>query len=149
VRAIYALSVLALLGCGASAPEPAHAPAPAAAVAKPAAPAAAGAATTLRRADVVHVVDAGFGSFLERVQVEPALDAGRFRGWTIVELAPPEFWQAVDLKPGDVVTSVNGMPIERDMEAWAAFESLKTAQALDVTYSRAGAERKLGYRIVD
>ena len=124
-------------------------PAPPVAVAKPAPVAAPGSATTLRRADVVHMVDAGFGSFLERVQVEPALDSGRFRGWTIVDLAPPEFWQAVDLKPGDVVTSVNGMPIERDMEAWAAFESLKTAKELDVAYSRAGAERKLAYRIVD
>lgn len=138
-----------MLGCGASAPEPVRAPAPPAATAKPAPVAAAGSATTLRRADVVNVVNAGFGSFLERVQVEPALDAGRFRGWTIVDLAPPEFWQAVDLKPGDVVTSVNGLPIERDMEAWAAFESLKTAKELAVSYSRAGADRRLAYRIVD
>jgi len=107
------------------------------------------ASTTLHRTDVVSVVDAGFGSFLERVQVEPSLDAGRFRGWTIVELSPPAFWQMVDLKPGDVVTSVNGLPIEREMDAWTAFQSLKTASALDVAYYRAGAERKLAYRIVD
>ncbi|HEX5097952.1 MAG TPA: hypothetical protein VFV94_00560 [Polyangiaceae bacterium] len=114
-------------------------------VAKPAAVAS----TTLRRGDVVTVVDAGFGTFLERVQVEPSLDAGRFRGWTIVELTPPGFWEAVDLKPGDIVTSVNGMPIEREMDAWAAFQSLKTAREIDVSYYRAGAERKLAYRIVD
>ena len=138
-----------MLGCGSSAPEPARTPAPPVAAAKPASVPVPGSARTLRRADVVSIVDAGFGSFLERVQVEPALDAGRFRGWTIVELAPPEFWQAVDLKPGDVVTAVNGMPIERDMEAWAAFESLKTAQQLGVSYYRAGTERKLAYRIVD
>jgi len=98
---------------------------------------------------VATVVDAGFGTFLERVQVEPSLDAGRFRGWTIVELRPPAFWEAVDLKPGDVVTSVNGLPIEREMDAWTAFQSLKTAGALDVSYYRAGAERKLAYRILD
>lgn len=115
----------------------------------PAAKPAAIASTTLRRGDVVNVVDAGFGTFLERVQVEPSLDAGRFRGWTITELTPPTFWEAVDLKPGDIVTSVNGMPIEREMDAWAAFQSLKTASELDVSYYRAGAVRKLAYRIVD
>jgi hypothetical protein len=148
VRAISCVGALVVLACGASAPEPAHAPVAPVAAAKPVPTAAAG-STTLRRADVVNVVDAGFGSFLGRVQVEPSLDAGRFRGWTIVELLPAEFWQTVDLKPGDVVTSVNGMPLEREMEAWAAFESLKTANELAVSYYRAGAERKLAYRIVD
>jgi general secretion pathway protein C len=150
VRALVLFTVLATSACGSSAPPPPAAPRPAPPVAKPAAPTAPRtASTTIRRSDVASVVDAGFGYFLERVQVEPSLDSGRFRGWTIVELSPPAFWEAVDLKPGDVVTSVNGMPIEREMDAWSAFESLKTAQELDVAYFRAGAERKLAYRIVD
>ncbi|HEV8551035.1 MAG TPA: PDZ domain-containing protein [Polyangiaceae bacterium] len=112
-------------------------------------PAPSGPLTTLKRTEVVSVVDAGFGNFLGQVEVEPSLDQGRFRGWTIVDLSPQSFWERVDLKPGDVVTSVNGLPIEREMDAWAAFESLKTASELDVSYYRAGAERKLAYRIVD
>jgi len=146
------VGLIGTFGCGSSAPpaaQVASAPAP-----KPATPPAstsapAGPLTVLHRADVVNVVNAGFGTFLERVQVEPSLDAGRFRGWTIVDLSPPAFWQAVDLKPGDVVTRVNGMPIERETEAWAAFEALKTASSLDVSYYRAGDERTLAYRIVD
>jgi S1-C subfamily serine protease len=151
VRALVLLTVLGAVACGSSAPPPAASPRPAPApVAKPVAPTAPRAAsTTIRRADVTSVVDAGFGYFLERVQVEPSLDSGRFRGWTIVELTPPAFWDAVDLNPGDIVTSVNGLPIEREMDAWSAFESLKTAKELDVAYFRGGAERKLAYRIVD
>jgi len=149
VRALVLLTVVGAVACGGSAPPPA-APRPAPSPVAKAVPAAPrGASTTIRRADLASVVDAGFGYFLERVQVEPSLDAGRFRGWAIVELSPPAFWETVDLKPGDVVTSVNGLPIEREMDAWSAFESLKTAKELDVAYFRGGAERKLAYRIVD
>jgi type II secretory pathway component PulC len=146
------VGLIVTFGCGSSAPPAAKVASPSAQkAAAPPTPTAATAAplTVLHRADVVSVVNAGFGTFLERVQVEPSLDAGRFRGWTIVDLSPPTFWQAVDLKPGDVVTRVNGMPIERETEAWAAFEALKTASSLDISYYRAGAERTLAYRIVD
>ena len=149
MRALVLATALGAGACGASAPPPTAAPPPVSPAAKAQAPARTAASTTLRRTEVASVVDAGFGSFLERVQVEPSLDAGRFRGWTIVELSPPGFWEAVDLKPGDVVTSVNGLPIEREMDAWTAFQSLKTASELDVSYFRAGAERKLAYRILD
>src|SRR5262249_7901503 len=107
------------------------------------------ASTTLKRSDVVFVIDSGFGYFLQRVQVEPSLADGRFRGWTIVDLRPTRFWDAVDLKPGDVVTSVNGLPIERETEAFDAFESLRPAAEPRVAYFRDGAERALAYRIVE
>lgn len=93
-------------------------------------------------------VDAGLGRFLQRVDVEAALDNGQFRGFRIVSLQPPEFWRGVDLEPGDVVTSVNGMPIERETQAYDAFTSLKQAKKLEVSYLRGGRERKLVYSIV-
>jgi S1-C subfamily serine protease len=103
----------------------------------------------LARAEVVRFVDAGFWRFLQKVDVEPSLNDGRFRGWIIVALRPPAFWEGVDLAPGDVVTSVNDMPIERETEAFDAFQSLKTAPALHVTYVRRGAERRISYQIAD
>jgi type II secretory pathway component PulC len=149
VRATTFASLLLLSACGSSPPEPVRAPV--AAATKPVAPAvpAPAPATTLRRGDVVSVIDSGFGNFLQRVQVEPSLADGRFRGWAIVDLRPSTFWSAVDLKPGDVVTSVNGLPIERETDAWDAFESLRTAPELRVAYDRNGAARTLAYRIVD
>jgi general secretion pathway protein C len=147
VRATVLLSLGVFFGCAGSPPEPVVPPS---APPKPvAAPAPAAPLTTLRRPDVIGMVESGFGSFLQRVQVEPSLLAGRFRGWTIVDLRPSGFWEPVDLKPGDVVTSVNGLPIERDTEAYAAFESLRTADQLKVDYFRDGAPRSLAYPIVD
>jgi hypothetical protein len=104
---------------------------------------------TLYRDEVDAVVDAGLGYFLQHVDVTAQLDNGRFHGFRIVALQPPEYWSGVDLEKGDVVLSVNGMPIERDMQAFAAFRSLKKADKLEVRYERGGRQRQLVMRIVD
>lgn len=103
---------------------------------------------TLRRADVESVVDAGLGRFLSRVALEPRVIGGKFTGWTIVALQPPELWQGVDLRPGDVVTRVNGMPIERETEAYDTFQAVRQAATLEVTYLRQNQPRTLRYTIV-
>ncbi len=106
------------------------------------------AAGTLKRADVERVVDAGLGQFLAQVAVEPSLSGGKFRGWSIVGLAPAEAWRGVDLQPGDVVTRVNGMAIEREMEAYDAFQAVRQAPTLEVTYLRQNQPRTLRFTIV-
>ncbi len=106
------------------------------------------AVSTLQRADVERVVDAGLGRFLSFVALEPRLAAGKFSGWSIVALRPPELWQGIDLQPGDIVTRVNGMPIEREMEAYEAFQAVRQAPALEVTYVRQNQPRSLHFNIV-
>jgi hypothetical protein len=103
---------------------------------------------TLQRADVERMVDAGFGRFLSHVEVEPSVSAGKFKGWSIVALQPPELWRGIDLRPGDIVTRVNGMPIEREMEAFEAFQAVRGAEKLEVSYSRQSQPRTLTYLIV-
>lgn len=145
--------VLALGGCGGSVQQQTALPAPAPAAARAqvggrARVAARPRARALARRDVVATVKAGLGRFLQRVDVEPSLRDGRFQGFRILELKPPDFWQGVDLRPGDVITRVNGRPIETEMQAFAVFQSLKTASALRVSYVRDGQPRQLVYAIV-
>lgn len=104
--------------------------------------------TSLPRAEVERVVDAGLGRFLSHVALEPRLSAGKFTGWSIVALQPPELWQGIDLKAGDIVTRVNGMPIEREMEAFDAFQAVRQAPMLEVTYLRQNQPRTLRFTIV-
>jgi type II secretory pathway component PulC len=142
------LATVLLAGCGAAAPPaPKVATAPPVKVAKtPEAPRPPKGA--LFRQDVDAVVDSGFPQFLQRVEVEPRLVEGQFRGWSIVNLSPRDFWSGVDLKPGDIVTRVNDLPIERETEAYDVFESLKQAGTLRVAFQRDGQSRVLEYRIV-
>jgi hypothetical protein len=103
---------------------------------------------TLARADVERIVDGGLGRFLSHVQLEPSLSAGKFAGWNIVALQPPELWDGIDLKPGEVVTRVNGMAIEREMEAYDAFQAVRGAEKLEVSYLRQREPRTLSYAII-
>jgi hypothetical protein len=103
----------------------------------------------LWREDVDAVVNAGLGRFLQFVTVEARLDGDQFVGWKIVDLRPAETWEDVDLHPGDVVTRINGKPLEREGDAYAAFVSLKRAARLSVTYLRGDEPRELVWRIVE
>jgi S1-C subfamily serine protease len=103
---------------------------------------------TLKRADVERVVDAGLGRFLGLVAIEPSLSAGKFAGWSIVGLQPTELWGGIDLQPGDVVTKINGMAIEREVEAFEAFQAVRQAPALEISYLRQRQPRTLRFTIV-
>jgi general secretion pathway protein C len=140
------LLLLTLYGCassGAPSVTPKSVPEPVPVRAAPPAP------TALQRQEVVQVVDAGLGRFLQKVDVEPSFAKGRFQGFRIATLRPGSFWQGVDLRPGDVVLSLNGLPIERDKQAYDAFQTLRTAKELRVEYLRDGQPRSLVYPILD
>lgn len=137
-----------LVACGPSYPESEYPTAPPAGVSASAddfAPAPPGA---LWRRDVDEVVDAGLGKFLQRAELRPQLHEGTFVGFRVLELRPPAWWQGVDLVPGDVITQVNGMPIEQPTDAHAAFESLRKSDKLVVSYLRDGTPRELSYSII-
>jgi type II secretion system protein C len=100
----------------------------------------------------VHdVVSQGLGTFLQHVDVadQPVLAGGKFHGFRIAALRDTPFWEGVDLKPGDVVTRVNGFPIEHPEQAQTAFESLDVSSELRVDYERDGQPRELVYAIVE
>jgi type II secretion system protein C len=105
----------------------------------------------LTRAAVHGAVSQGLGAFLQHVAFDeqPVFAGGKFHGFRIAALHDPAFWRGVDLKPGDVVTRLNGMPIERPEQAQAAFQSLEQASELRVSYERDGAQRELVIPIVD
>jgi type II secretory pathway component PulC len=104
--------------------------------------------TSIRRSEVRAAVEKGLGYFLQGVTVDewPVMRQGRFHGFRIRAIHAP--W-GVDLQPGDVVTRVNGMPIERPEQADAAFRTLEKAASLRVDYERDGIPRVLDLPIVD
>jgi S1-C subfamily serine protease len=102
------------------------------------------------RAAVVATLSRGFGAFLGRLDTEPMLVDGRFHGWRILRVADRDpMWKGVDLGPGDVVTNVNGRPLERPEQALKAFQALAIDPQLRVAYERNGKPRELVYVIDD
>jgi hypothetical protein len=156
MRTVHFLPVaVALASCGGATPGPAvHAPLagqpPATAHSVPAA-AAAKADHSLARSAVHAVVSQGLGYFLQRVELDdqPVFLGHKFHGFRIAQLRDHSFWEGVDLMPGDVVTGVNGFPIERPEQAQMAFDSLEVASELRVVYERGGQAHELVYGIID
>ncbi len=107
-------------------------------------------AGTIARAKVDDAIKAGPGMFLQHVVLadDPVMVDGQFHGFRIKELRG-DMWKGVDLRPGDVVTRVNGFAIERPEQAVEAFHSLSVASELRVAYDRDGAPHELRYAIVD
>lgn len=137
---------LALMACaGSEAPPPAT---PKAATAEPPAPSEPGPKESVSRSTVDAALKAGLGQFLAHVEVEALVEKGKFVGWKIVELRG-DMWAGVDLKPGDVVTRVNGFKIERDHEANAAFKSLAVASEIRVNVVREGKPVEIRFSIVE
>jgi|HubBroStandDraft_2_1064218.scaffolds.fasta_scaffold157470_2 type II secretory pathway component PulC len=145
---------LALSGCGAPAPSP-RTPTPSGAHALQAkvgaaAKAAPLAANAIRRSVVEAVLAAGPGVFLQNVSVDdqPVFLQGKFHGFRIAALQG-DSWKGVDLRPGDVVTRVNGFSLEHPEDAAEAFYSLRVASELTVEYERDGEPREIRFGIVD
>lgn len=135
---VLGLSV-AFAGCGDAPPARS---AQASTAAPPAAPTTTAAVvvektTALRRSQVKQTIGKGLGYFLQNVTVEdyPVMRGGKFHGFKIRTINAE---LGVDLRPGDVVTRVNGMAIEHPEEADAAMRTLDKAPALRVDYERDG-----------
>lgn len=139
-RSVLLLSTLALAAACASGPRVEVSPAE---VPLPPQPASGGAAAetapeedatpvVLTRSLVRQAVQAGIGSFLSGVELSPVLQAGRFVGFRLERARGLARWNASGLavRRGDVVTRVNGSPIERPEQAQAVFARLVDADAI-------------------
>ncbi|MEM8606282.1 MAG: hypothetical protein AAGF92_04225 [Myxococcota bacterium] len=104
----------------------------------------------IKRYELDEVLDRGLGSYLQNIETEPAFDQGRFVGFRIVKLFPGDLtYASLDLRPGDVVTRVNGRSISRPEQASAVWEALRTASDLTVEYKRGDTDHTMRFAIVD
>jgi S1-C subfamily serine protease len=154
IAPLFCLVPVGIAACAASpAPAPVAIAAPVAASSSLPAPAASAPVPdhAVARSAVEEVVSQGLGMFLRRLDVDdhPVFVGGKFHGFRIAGLRDAQFWSGVDLKPGDVVTTVNGFPIERPEQAQTVFDSLEVASELRVGVERSGQPRELVYTIVD
>jgi hypothetical protein len=102
------------------------------------------------RKDLVPVLEGGLGRFLQNVETEPTFYQGTFVGFRIISFFPGDLeYASLDLRPGDIVTHVNGRSIERPEQAVAVWDALRSAKDLVVLYRRGGDELALRFRIVD
>jgi type II secretory pathway component PulC len=93
----------------------------------------------ISRAELSRQIEAGLGRWLQRVEGDRAIAKGRFQGWVIKSLHPQDpCYAKLSLRPGDIVTKVNGRGLEKPEQAFEVMEDLKTSTNLVVDYLRDG-----------
>jgi S1-C subfamily serine protease len=100
---------------------------------------------TVTRASLNAVLDSGIGALLSGIEVHPKLDLrDRFIGWEVVRLS----YKWADIRPGDVISDVNGRPISRPDELQALWDALRTADSIVVRGERSGSPFELHFDVV-
>lgn len=99
----------------------------------------------IERTGLNAIVEQGLGRLLGRLQLSPTMEGKRFRGFRVAALDPQ--WSASGVLTGDVITRLNGQPIERPEQALAAFDSLRVASEVAVEIVRDGKPMWLRYRV--
>ena len=98
------------------------------------APAAALPPGTLARTTVDQVLLRRPGWLLSKVEIEEVLRQNKFVGWRLVRL--PSEWDGAGLQPGDIVTDVNGLSLEKPDDLWNAWLAMADAKELKIAFER-------------
>jgi general secretion pathway protein C len=77
----------------------------------------------------------------------PNIEDGKPAGISITGIKPNAIFRKLRLRNGDVITGVNGQPIETVEDAMKVFGSLSTEGPLQVNVKRRGREQTLEYKI--
>jgi hypothetical protein len=137
---LLALAAFALAACHHAPPAEPPAPPPPAAAAPALPPAPPG---HLRRAEVDQVLlETGPAWIFRRLLLEEVLGRdARFVGWRLVGV--PEEWRGIDLRPGDIISRINGQGVERPDNAWEIWKSVAKEPQIKVLLTRNGAAQEV------
>lgn len=105
-------------------------------------------AVELQRATLNAAIAAGPQRFMSKVILDPFFMEGRFVGFSLTRFyeGDPRF-ASVDLRRGDVIMRVNGMPIGRPHQFMRAWDDLRRANEIKVEYLRGAEKRVLRVRV--
>lgn len=73
---------------------------------------------------------------LSRIEIEEVLKQNKFVGWRLI--AFPADWDQSGLQPGDVVTDVNGIALEKPDDLWTAWVAVADAAEIRFGVERDG-----------
>lgn len=102
----------------------------------------------IKRRQLDRVLANGPGYFLRQLEVEPVHTPPDFAGHRILRVAPGPL-SRVDAVPGDVILSVNDLPIGTPSDMRRLWENLRTAVVVRAWIQRGGERHELVFNVVE
>lgn len=84
---------------------------------------------------------------LQLINAQPVMENGQLTGFRVSPGKDRALFARAGLRPGDVVTAVNGMQLSDATQMGQVFQQLKSAQQLQVTINRGGREQQLELKL--
>ncbi len=84
---------------------------------------------------------------MEQASIRPHIEEGRPSGISITGIKPNTIFRRMRLRNGDIITGVNGAPIESVEDAMRIFGDLSSASEVQLEIKRRGRKRVLNYKV--
>jgi len=117
---------------------------------KAAAPAASRRTTPpARAANVQQMISENAASFVEIIRPQPFMPNGKMKGYRVFPGRNRQQFIALGLRPGDLVTAVNGVALDDPARGMEIFQTIGDASQISVTVERAGQRQDLSLNLAD
>jgi general secretion pathway protein C len=101
---------------------------------------------TLNRERIESALE-NLGELMDQATIRPHIEDGAAAGISITGIKPNALFRRMRLRNGDIITGVNGRPIESVEDAIAIFEDFNSASEIKIDIKRRGRNQTLDYRI--
>jgi general secretion pathway protein C len=101
---------------------------------------------TLQRAQIESALG-NIGQLMGEAKIEPNMANGSPDGLLISDVKPNSLFRRMGLRNGDIITGVDGNPIETVDDALKLYENLKTSDGASVDIKRRGQNQTIEYKI--
>ncbi|MGH8283478.1 MAG: type II secretion system protein GspC [Gammaproteobacteria bacterium] len=78
---------------------------------------------------------------LDMMRAMPVMENGRLNGYRVFPVGNSNAFAKLGLQPGDVVTAVNGMPLDNPAQSMQILSKLKTSDQISITFMRNGQQQ--------
>jgi len=78
---------------------------------------------------------------LDVMRAMPVMENGKLIGYRVFPVGNSNAFAKLGLQAGDVVTAVNGMPLDNPAESMSILNKLKTSEQISITFTRNGQQQ--------
>lgn len=78
---------------------------------------------------------------LDMMRAMPVMQRGKLEGYRVFPVGNSSAFSKLGLKPGDIVTSVNGMPLNNPAQSMKVLNNIRTSSQVSITFKRNGQQQ--------